>query len=193
MKTLLVCGALFLSSAQVWANDQGSDFVEGALVQREFADYDVFNATGIKLHLNKSLTERTFVELELLTASDEAINIDFSVSQWHVKTGYIHPLTARVTAHYVVGFGTIGFEFERGEEYAETDTTYISLNTQLQYRFFESVVGFAGTGIQKWREGSDQKYYQLGARRDFDQWSLGASYMKYSDSETFALSGRYRF
>jgi len=67
------------------------------------------------------------------------------------------------------------------------------LNTQLQYRFFESVVGFAGTGIQKWREGSDQKYYQLGARRDFAQWSLGASYMKYSDSETFALSGRYRF
>jgi|GEM_PF-2871030 len=192
MKTLFYA-ALLLSSTQVLSTTDELDFVEGSLVQREFADYDVFNATGIKLHLNKSLTERTFVELELLTASDKAIDIDFSVSQWHIKTGFTHPLTARLTAHYVVGFGAIGFEFERGEEYAETDTTYISLNTQLQYRLFESVVGFAGTGIQKWREGSDQKYYQLGARREFVQWSFGASYMKYSDSETFALSGRYRF
>ena len=124
MKTLFYA-VLLLSSTQVLSTTDELDFVEESLVQREFADYDVFNATGIKLHLNKSLTKGTFVELELLTASDKAIDIDFSVSQWHIKTGFTHPLTARLTAHYVVGFGT--------------------------------------------------------------------SYMKYSDSETFALSGRYRF
>lgn len=192
MKTLFYA-VLLLSSTQVWSTTDELDFVEGSLVQREFADYDVFNATGIKLNLNKSLTERTFIEVELLTASDEAIDIDFSVSQWQVKTGYNHTLTKRLSASYSIGFGTIGFQFERGDEYAETDTTYISLNTQLQYRLFKSLVAFAGTGIQKWREGSDQKYYQIGAYRHFAQWSLGASYMKYSDSETFALSGRYRF
>ncbi len=193
MKRTLLSITLLTVFGTSSANQLSYDFVQIAAIQTEFADIVGFKARGLEAKASYEFYPDLFTEVTYFSADDTANEIKFDVEQWQFKVGYIQRLASNTVLDYSLGYGKIEFDYRKGELRAGDETNYYSLNTNIRYMLANDVEIYAGLGIQKWKKGSDQKYYTLGTHYVFDDFAAGASYTKFSDSEVFAITGRYSF
>lgn len=193
MKKTLLSIALLSTFGSASAEQLSYDFVQVAAIQTEFADIVGFKAKGFEVKGSYEFYPNVFTEVTYFSADDTANDIKFDVDQWQVKAGYIQRLSSNTALDYSLGYGKIEFDYRKGELRAGDETNYYSLNTSIRHMLVVDVEVYAGLGIQKWKKGSDQKYYTLGSQYTFGDFVAGASYTKFSDSEVFAITGRYTF
>jgi len=185
--------ALLLASASAFSAEPSYDFGQVSLLQTEFADLDMFTPKGFELKASKEFGYNLFGEATYFTADDKEQGVTMDVDRWKVAFGYIQRFSARTAIDYQLGYGEIDIKLHDNDNSASADTYYFTAESNIRHMLTDNLEVYAGLEWQKWDEGSDQKAYRLGTQYNWDVFTVGGEYTKFSDSEVFALFARYKF
>ena len=169
------------------------NYLQGGATQIEFADIPQFTAQGFEVIASKRLGYDFFVEGTYFDTKDNKFGEQFTADKWEASIGYIQPISSATHIDYQLGYGEIDLGLSNGIEAISTGTEYLMLETNARHMLFHDWEIFAGLEWQFWREGSDQKAYNLGGQKYWGSLISGVKYTKYSDSEIFGVYGRYVF
>lgn len=169
------------------------DYIQGGATQIEFADIPQFTAQGFEAIASKRFWDNFFVEGTYFDTKDNKFGEEFTADKWEVSIGYIQSFSSTTHIDYLLGYGEIDLGLSNGIDSISTGTEYLMLETNARHMLSSDWEVFAGLEWQFWREGSDQKAYNLGAQKYWGSFIGGVKYTKYSDSEIFGLYGRYVF
>ncbi len=169
------------------------DYIQAGSVQIEFADIPQFTARGFEVLASKEFGYGVFGEATYFDTKDNKFDEEFTADKWEVAVGYIHRLSSKTHFDYQVGYGDIDLGLSNATDSISTGTEYFILEANARHSLARNWEVTAGLEWQFWREGSDQKAYNLGVQYQWGSVTLGAEYTKYSDSEIFGIHGRYAF
>lgn len=169
------------------------DYVQVGATQIEFADIPQFTARGFEIIASKEFGYGIFAEATYFDTKDDKFGEEFTVDKWEVAVGYIHRFSSKTHFDYQVGYGDIDLGLSNATDSISTGTEYFMLETNARHNLALNWEIYGGLEWQFWREGSDQKAYNLGGQYQWDSFIVGAEYTKYSDSEIFGIHGRYTF
>jgi hypothetical protein len=191
--TLLFSPLLFSPPTLAKPTPLSFDYIQVGAAQIEFADIPQFTARGFELIASKHVGYNVFAEATYFATKDNKFGEEFTADKWEVSLGYIQQLSSSTHLDYQLGYGDIDLGLSNGVESISTGTEYVMLETNIRHYLALNWEIYAGLEWQFWREGSDQKAYNLGSQYQWGRFIWGVEYTKYSDSEVFGIHGRYLF
>jgi hypothetical protein len=195
MKTLLTAiSSVILTVGALPAEASNEyDFLQiHGVVKSEYSDIDQFGLTGFELRASKRLDD-VFAELRYRDLDDTDNGLTLEENRWSASVGYIVPYSASLHFDIRANYGNIEAELSNSFESVGIDVDYYGASGFIHYEIIEPLTVYAGLEYQNLKDAPDQKAYHLGTTYSFNALSLGAEYVKYSDSDALSLFLRYSF
>ena len=195
MKNTLATLALVAISAGMSSAHASQDYdflqVQG-VVKSEYSDIDQFGLTGFEIRGSKRW-HNFFSELRYRDLSDTDDGLKLEENRWSASLGYIMPFSDNLHFDMRANYGNIEAELSNQNEQVGFDINYYGVSGFTHYSVTEEINIYGGLEYQSLKDAPDQKAYHLGASYSFEMLSVGAEYVKYSDSDALSLFLRYSF
>ncbi|MAG76388.1 MAG: hypothetical protein CL811_06460 [Colwelliaceae bacterium] len=181
---------IVFSTAQA---SQDYDYLQlHGIVKSEYSDIDQFGLTGAEVRASKRW-RNVFGELRYRDLSDKHEGIKLEEDRWSASLGYVAYYSESLHFDIRANYGNIEAELSYEYGSAGFDTDYYGGSGFVHYNVLDNVNLYAGLEYQNLKDAPDQKAYHLGSTYTFNALSVGAEYVKYSDSDALSLILRYSF
>lgn len=189
---IAVASLAFVSSMSVFADTQDYDFAQLNLVAANYTDLSPFDLIGLEARASKGIG-RFFGEIRYRDLTDDQQGIDFDEDRLNLSLGYVVAQWDKTRIDVRGNYGDIGIKLSNSQRADKTDIEYFGISSYVFHKLNPKVELYGGLEFQDWDFGATQKAYHLGGSYKVNQFSFGAEYTKYSDSEAASLFARYHF
>lgn len=198
MKRVTAIAPLLLLSQLTFAESLSYDFVQVGFVENQMADLEAFEQIGPEIQASITFFDSFFVkgryrELDDSITGDNGLEYTLDESNWQYGVGYIFEVNQNTKIDASVSVGRFAIDLNNGVERQRGDSNHHSFASNIRYMLTDNIEFSGGLEWQFWEGSLEQKAYRLGAIYHYNNFSLGADYIKYSDFEACSIFARYAF
>jgi hypothetical protein len=187
---------LALSTPVVLADDHGHtntyNYAQLHALQAEYADIPGFSLRGAEVRAGFSVGQ-VFGELRYRDTVDKPGASQLDEDRWNISLGYAFPARNRTHFDLRLNYGELNLDGRSPGGNLVAGIDYFGVSGFVHHQLSGKWRVYAGLEQQNWQGWSTQKAYHLGTMYKLGWASLGAEYIKYSDSDSISMFLRYEF